>query len=97
MSDQRKRMEEDFAGVGKLLSRAFFGDEPLREVLTGQKTSTTVTRSKGASVMTIEQGAGKEDGPCIVCGAAPEDPIEKRMITRASGDKIPCPGCLGRK
>jgi hypothetical protein len=96
MSDQRERMKKDFANVGDLLGRAFFGDEPLKDILTGEK-STSITRTKKASV-TVEEGAGpRETGPCIVCGALEEDSIEKRMITRASGEKIPCPGCLGRK
>jgi hypothetical protein len=81
MSNQRKQIESDFSNVGKLLGRAFFGDEPLRDILTG--------RAEPTSTPAVSPSA-----TCPVCGAAPEDAVEKRMITRADKKTIPCPACL---
>jgi hypothetical protein len=89
MSDQRERMKSDFSKVGDLLGRAFFGDEPLKDILSGEK-SAAAPQSKNAHTAPVEE-------TCPVCGAAEEAPLANRMITRASGEKIPCPGCLGRK
>jgi hypothetical protein len=85
------KMNGDLGGALDLLGRYFFGDETVRQIA-----GVDPPTPPNIEALVTPPPAPKEE-PCTICGALPEDGVEKRLITRADTKTIPCPGCMGRK